>query len=371
MDKDIENRTSDLSRWETMEESATVEGRTDVELASAPSKRRTSGAFQTARAKRRYWIIMAALLVTALAFTWGLIWYKNPMPVGHPAFALIAERRMESVFVMLIVAVCQGFATVAFQTVTNNRIITPSIMGFESLYTLIHTSTMFFFGATALLATRNLEMFVGQLVIMVLLTLVLYTWLLSGKRGDMHAMLLVGIIIGGGLGSISTFMQRILTPSEFDILSARLFGSVNNAETEYFPIAVPLVVVASVLLLLSSRRLNVVGLGKDAATNLGINHRRSSIYTLVLVSVLMAVSTAVVGPMTFLGFLVATLAYQFADTYDHRYIFPMSALIGFVVLSGAYFVMNHVFRAQGVVSIIIEMVGGTVFLIVILRKGRL
>src|SRR5699024_7788532 len=162
--------------------------------------------------------------------------------------------------------------------------------------------------------TRNLEMCVGQLVIMVLLTLVLYTWLLSGKRGDMHAMLLVGIIIGGGLGSISTFMQRILTPSDFDILSARLFGSVNNAETEYFPIAVPLVVVASVLLLLSSRRLNVVGLGKDAATNLGINHRRSSIYTLVLVSVLMAVSTALVGPMTFLGFLVATLAYQFADT---------------------------------------------------------
>ena len=293
------------------------------------------------------------------------------MPVGHPAFALIAERRMQAVFVMVVVAVCQGFATVAFQTVTNNRIITPSIMGFESLYTLIHTATVFLFGTTALLATRNLEMFIGQLVLMVLLTLVLYTWLLSGKRGDMHAMLLVGIVIGGGLGSISTFMQRILTPSEFDILTARLFGSVNNAETEYFPVAIPLIVIASVLLLLQSRRLNVLSLGKDAATNLGVKHRRSSIYILILVSVLMAVSTALVGPMTFLGFLVATLAYQFADTFDHRYVFPMAAMIGFVVLSGAYFVMNHVFRAQGVVSIIIEMVGGTVFLIVILRKGRL
>ena len=46
-------------------------------------------------------------------------------------------------------------------------------------------------------------------------------------------------------------------------------------------------------------------------------------------------------------------------------------LVGFVVLSGAYFVMKHVFYAQGVVSIIIELVGGSVFLIVILRKGRL
>ncbi len=75
--------------------------------------------------------------------------------------------------------------------------------------------------------------------------------------------------------------------------------------------------------------------------------------------------------MTFLGFLVATLAYQFTDTYDHRYIFPMAMLLGYCILAGAYFVMNHVFYAQGVVSIIIELVGGVTFLVVILRKGRL
>ncbi|MBD8029217.1 iron chelate uptake ABC transporter family permease subunit [Corynebacterium gallinarum] len=371
MDRHIGTEPTHLARLETLHESADVEGHVDTNLANPVGASRTSGTFQTAMARRKYWIIMAALLIAALAFTWGLIWYKNPMPVGHPSFTVIAERRMESVFVMLIVAVCHALATVAFQTVTNNRIITPSIMGFESLYTVIHTATVFLFGTTALLATRNLEMFVGQLVVMILLTLVLYTWLLTGKRGNMHAMLLVGIVIGGGLGSVSTFMQRMLTPSEFDILSARLFGSVNNAETEYFPIAVPLIVVAAVLLVGFSRKLNVVALGRDAATNLGINHRAASIYTLILVSVLMAVSTALVGPMTFLGFLVATLAYQFADTYDHRYIFPMATLIGYLVLTGAYFIMNHVFRAQGVVSIIIELVGGTVFLIVILRKGRL
>ena len=92
---------------------------------------------------------------------------------------------------------------------------------------------------------------------------------------------------------------------------------------------------------------------------------------LFFVSILMAVSTSLVGPMTFFGFLVATLAYQFADTYDHRHIFPIAVLAGFVVLGGAYFVMKNLFYAQGVVSIIVELVGGTVFLIVILRKGRL
>ncbi len=112
-------------------------------------------------------------------------------------------------------------------------------------------------------------------------------------------------------------------------------------------------------------------MGRDVTTNLGLDHRREVMIVLFLVSVLMAVSTALIGPMTFLGFLVATLAYQFAGTHDHRYIFPVAVLTGFVILTGAYFVLKNIFYAQGAVSIIIEAVGGATFLIVILRKGRL
>jgi len=332
---------------------------------------REVGAFQTSQSKRRYWLLTASLVVAALLFTAGLLSWGNPMDFGTRGYWLIAQRRLNSVIAMAVVALCQAVATVAFQTVTNNRIITPSIMGFESLYVAIHTSTVYFLGAAGLNNARTLEMFVIQLVLMVGLSLILYTWLLAGDNPNMHAMLLVGIVLGGGLGSVSTFMQRLLTPSEFDVLTARLFGSVNNADPAYYPLAVPLVLAAVVLMLLNSRRLNVLGLGRDVAVNLGVNHKKHAVYTLVLVSVLMAVSTALVGPMTFLGFLVATLAYQFADTYDHRYVFPMAALLGYCILAGAYFVMNHIFYAQGVVSIIIELVGGLTFLIVVLRKGRL
>jgi len=332
---------------------------------------REVGSFQTSQSKRRYWLLTASLVVAALLFTAGLLSWGNPMDFGTRGYWLIAQRRLNSVIAMAVVALCQAVATVAFQTVTNNRIITPSIMGFESLYVAIHTSTVYFLGAAGLNNARTLEMFVIQLVLMVGLSLILYTWLLAGDNPNMHAMLLVGIVLGGGLGSVSTFMQRLLTPSEFDVLTARLFGSVNNADPAYYPLAVPLVLVAAGLMVLNSRRLNVLVLGRDVAVNLGVNHKKHAVFTLVLVSVLMAVSTALVGPMTFLGFLVATLAYQFADTYDHRYVFPMAALLGYCILAGAYFVMNHIFYAQGVVSIIIELVGGLTFLIVVLRKGRL
>ena len=328
------------------------------------------GAFQSSTSKKRYWLILAVLAVIAAASAWGLLAYQNPMEFGTRGYWLIAERRANSVLVMALVAVCQGMATVAFHTVTGNRIITPSIMGFEALYVAIHTSTVYFFGAAGLINARTLDMFILQLVVMVGFTLLLYSWLLTGEN-NMHAMLLIGVVIGGGLASLSTFMQRMLAPSEFDVLTARLFGSVNNADPQYFPVAIPLALGAALLLYVHSRTLNVLALGREPAVNLGVNHRAHAIYVLVLVSVLMAISTALVGPMTFLGFLVATLAYQFADTYDHRYIFPMATLIGFVVLTGSYFVMNHIFYAQGIVSIIIELVGGLVFLAVILRKGTL
>jgi iron complex transport system permease protein len=275
------------------------------------------------------------------------------------------------VVVMLVVAFCQAIATITFQTVTNNRIITPSIMGFESLYTVIQTAGVYVLGVAGVVALQGTGQFLAQVAAMVGLSVLLYGWLLRGKYANIQVMLLIGIIIGGGLGSVSTFMQRLLSPSEFDVLSARLFGSVTNASVEYLPFAIPMILVAGVLIWLSARRLNVISLGRDVCINVGVDHGRQTIYMLVLVSVLMAVSTALVGPMTFFGFLVATLTYQIAGTHDHRRLLPIGVLVGFVVLAGAYFVMNHVFYAQGVVSIIIELVGGTVFLAVIMRKGRL
>lgn len=320
---------------------------------------------------QKYWITLACVWGLAVALAFAYLVYGNPMEFGTRKFWLIAERRADALIAMAVVAVCQAMATVSFHTVTNNRILTPSIMGFESLYVAINTATIFFLGASGLNDARSVPTFLMQMAVMVGLSLVLYSWLLTNRKQNMHAMLLVGVVIGGGLGSLSTFMQRMLTPSEFDILAARLFGSVNNAETEYYPIVIPIAVIATTLLVLNARKLNVIALGADVSANLGVNHKAQAIYTLILVSLLMATTTALVGPMTFLGFLVATLAYQLADTYDHRYIFPMAVGLALLVLLAAYFLMQHVFTAQGVVSIIIELVGGSVFLFVIMRKGRL
>lgn len=344
----------------------------DLEVIGAPRRTRSSsGAFPDARARRRYRLMLALLIMLAVGFAAGLLAIDNPMPPGSRGFWLIAEMRATSLVVMAVVAFCQAVATITFMTVTNNRIITPSIMGFESLYTVIQTGAVYAFGVAGVVALQGTSQFLLQVAAMVGLSVLLYGWLLRGKYANIQVMLLVGIIIGGGMGAVSTFMQRLLSPSEFDVLTARLFGSVQNASTEYLPYAIPLVLIAGVLIWANAHRLNVISLGRDVCINVGVDHGRQTIYMLVLVSILMAVSTALVGPMTFFGFLVATLTFQLAGTHDHRRLLPVGVITGFVVLSGAYFIMNHLFAAQGVVSIIIELVGGSVFLLVIMRRGRL
>lgn len=343
---------------------------TDV-TAATPRSTRTSGAFTTTAQRTKYIVLVAVLVALALLFTVLHMTYNNPVPFGGKGFWRIVNLRRDALIAIALVALCQAFATVAFHTATNNRIITPSIMGFESIYVAVQTSVIFFFGSIGLAAFDGTPAFLLQTGLMVAFAVALFSWLLSGKFGNIQVMLLVGIVLGGGLRSLSTFMQRLLDPNEFDILTARTFGNIGNANTDNFAIVIPVVLVVCVLLYLRSRRLNVIALGSDAANNLGVNHRRELMVLLLLISILMAMTTSLVGPMTFLGFLVATIAYQLTDTYDHRLIFPVAALIGYVFLTGSYFIMRNFFDAEGAVTIIIELIGGSVFLLFILRKGRL
>lgn len=327
-------------------------------------------AFRTRESYIRYIYLVSILAVGAVVFTLGLLLYNNPVAVTSPSFGPVVQRRLNALIAMGIGAVCQGVATLAFQTVTNNRIITPSLLGFEALYSVIQTSLLFFGGLQVLLAFNGAGAFLLQVGLMVGLSLILYGSLLNSARQNLQLLLLVGIVLGTSMRSLATFIRRLLEPTEFDILQARLFASVNNADAESFPIAILLVVVALVWLLTSSNCMNTMRLGPDVAVSLGVKYRYCEFKILTIVSILMSVSTALLGPITFLGFLAATLTYQLVSTYDHRYQFPVVILLSYCVLTGAYFLMFHVFSAQGVVTLIIELVGGLTFLALLMKRGK-
>lgn len=323
--------------------------------------------FRQSKDKRRYFLILAFLICLTLLNIYGLLTYNNPVPIDSPSFLPVVKRRQNSIIAMLIAATCQALATLIFQSVTNNKIITPSLLGFEAIYSTINTATMYFLGVTAFTAMTGMTYYISQILIMVVVSVVLFSSILSSKR-NIDFLLLVGIILGQGLRSISAFMRRLLSPSEFDVLQAKLFASVNNADSSYFLVSAIIVFIVAFIIFANAKKLDVLSLGEAVSTNLGLDYKKSTILALIGVSILMSVSTALIGPMNFFGFLVVSLTYEFCKSYDHKYLLVMSLVFAYFIITLAYFVMNHIFNANGVVSILIELVGGLFFLLVIFRR---
>lgn len=282
------------------------------------------------------------------------------------------ERRLKTVAAIVLAAFCQGVATVLFHTVTHNRILTPSIIGLDALYVLIQTVGVAVVGARFVDNSDSVGQFLLQTAGMVLFAALLYRWMFSGRFTSLFLLLLAGVVIGMAFRSVSEFLQRLITPSDFDALQIKLFGRLGSVNTELLPIAAVICAIVGVVVWRRRHVLDVLLLGRESATGLGVDHKRELTLALILIAVLISVSTALVGPLTFFGFIVATLAYQLAGDWRHRATLPMSVLIGVFTLAAGQFIIHNVFYAAGTLTVIIEFCGGAVFLaILLLRKGNL
>lgn len=331
----------------------------------------TVSSFRSKKEKKSYILYLTILSLLSIVIVYGLLVYNNPVPIDSPSFLPVIKRRQNAIIAMAIAAICQAVGSVLFQSVTSNRIITPSILGFEAIYSTVNTAIMYFLGISGFMAIGGKRFFIFQIILMVGICLLLFMGIFNKKDGNIELMLLIGVILGQGLRSIAAFMRRLLSPSEFDILQAKLFASVNNSDSQYFALSIGIIFVVVAAIFLNTNKINVISLGKDVATNLGLNHKKATFLSLIAVAILISISTALVGPMTFYGFLVATLTYELAKTYDHKYLLIMAILLAFVILSGSYFIMNHIFNANGVVSVLIELIGGIAFLMLIFKEEKL
>ncbi|MCV9879910.1 iron chelate uptake ABC transporter family permease subunit [Brenneria izbisi] len=269
---------------------------------------------------------------------------------------------------MLLVAFAASASTVLFQTVTNNRVLTPSIMGFEALFILIQTALVFIFGSGGIPGLGITGKFVFEAVLLILFAAILYRWLFTGSRNNLHLVLLVGIICGTLFRSMSNLMQRLLTPSEFAVVQGRMFATFTRAAPELIALSAMIAVLVALVIWRMRFRFDVLALGRNTAVNLGMDYKRSITIILLLVSILVAISTALVGPLTFLGFMVANLAYLVVGSSQHRLLLPGAFLLGVIALVGGQLVLEHLLNMAGALSVVIEFIGGSLFILLLLKK---
>jgi len=286
------------------------------------------------------------------------------------SFDYALPRRGIKVLAMALTGVAIAYSTVIFQTITHNRILTPSIMGLDSLYILLQTVVIFFLGSSHFTIVNRHVNFVLSVATMVVFALILYQFLFKRGGRPIYFLLLVGIIVGTFFGSISTFLQVLIDPNEFLRVQDKMFASFNNVSGELVWWALGIVVLTFIVGWKSFNDLDVLSLGRDTAINLGVSYDKVVKMMLVISAVLISVSTALVGPITFFGLIVANLSYQFFKTYRHTVLIAGASVMSIIALVGGQWVVERVFTFSTTLSVIINFVGGVYFIYLLLKESR-
>jgi len=280
------------------------------------------------------------------------------------------ERRTLKVLAVLLTGSSVAFATVVFQTITHNRILTPSIIGMDSLYNLIQTSVVFFFGATNALWVNEKVHFAVSAGLMILFAGLLYRALFRREKFNLYFVILVGLIMGVFFQSFASFMEMLIDPNEFLVAQGRMFGSFNNVRTGLLAVAFAASGLVALYFYPAASYLDVLALGRDHAISLGVNYVAVVRRLWVAISGLVAISTALVGPVTFLGLLVANLAYELLKTHRHAVLIPGAMLVSVALLTAALIAVERVFAFNTTVSVIVNFAGSFYFIYVVLKESQ-
>ena len=258
-----------------------------------------------------------------------------------------------------------AFSSIIFQTICNNRILTPSVLGLDSVYSFIQTIVVFAFGSTSIVMTNKNLNFILSLIGMLIISTLLYKFVFGRNNNGIMHLLLVGLILGTFFSSLTSFMQVIIDPNEYLTLQSKLIASFNNVNTDIIILCILPFIYDELKLL------DVMALGKEQAINLGVNYDKVMKKLLIVVAVMTAMSTALVGPLTFLGLIVVNVTYQIVKSFKHKYLIITSILISVCSIIVGLIFVERIFRFTTTLGVIINFIGGLYFLYLLLKESKL
>ena len=305
------------------------------------------------------------VILSALILISGALFLTLEINSGSMEYAL--SKRIPKLIAIVITGGCIGFSTIIFQTVTDNRILTPSVMGIDSLYVAIQTVIIFVFGSSSMFASNKKINFLLCVVFMVMGSLALY----KRENSNIMFVLLVGMITGTLFKSLSSFMQMVIDPNEYLVLQSKLFASFNNVNVDILLLSLVVILLIVPFVVDDIKYFDVMSLGKDQAINLGVDYDKLMRKSLIVISVLIAISTALVGPVTFLGLLVANVTREMMKTYKHSHLIIVSMLVSIFALVFGQLMIERVLHLTTPVSVIIDMIGGIYFMYLLYKESRI
>ena len=279
---------------------------------------------------------------------------------GDPlAWQLLSTSRIPRLLAILLSGAGLSIAGLIMQQVSQNRFAAPSTSGTIECAMLGYVVSLVVFGN-------------GDNVVMIFAfaiagTLVFVQFIHRIQFKNAIFVPLIGIIFGNVVSSAASFIAY-----QFDAVQNLMgwtvanFANLLEGDYELLYIAVPI----SLLGYAFAKRISAVGMGKEFALNLGLNYQQVVIVGVCLVSIMSATVVMIVGQLPFLGLIVPNLVSAFyGDNMRHN--IPITALWGaLMVLLCDVVGRLIIFPYEMPVSMIISILGGVVFVVMILRGQR-
>lgn len=320
--------------------------------------------------------VLAILSIAAYLTFWMLTTSYDLFPsdpirreMMQKAIVSIISRRTSQVLAMVVSAVLIASTALVFQTLTNNRILTPSLIGFDAIFVTVQTALVFFLTSQSILFINPYYNFLIAAGVMIMITLVLYKMILRGNKNNIIFLLLVGMVLSTLSRSLSSFLQTIMDPEEFQSLVIRTEVSISNMNTSIIWIAVPLMAAILFMIVREIRYYDVMTLGESQAVGLGVSYTKKLNISLIYIALAMSIATALIGPISFLGLIAVNAAREILKTYKHMPLMILSSLIAIVFLVlGQTIIIETGYLTT--VTVLMSMVGGAYMIYLVLKENR-
>jgi len=273
------------------------------------------------------------------------------------------SKRVPRTLLALLVGASLGLAGAVMQGVTRNPIADPGILGVSTGASLAVVTGIVFFGLSAPSSYIWVAICGAALSAAFVYTI--------GSMGRGGATPLKLALSGAATAAaLSSLVSALLLPRA-DVMQTFQFwqiGGVGGASYDRMGQVLPFLVVGAVISLLAARGLNSLALGDDVAAGLGERVVVTRMLAFVGAVVLCGAATAVAGPIGFVGLVVPHVC-RLLIGIDHRWLLPMSAIVGAALLTAADVVGRVVARPEEIeVGIVTAFIGAPFFIYIVRRQ---
>lgn len=280
--------------------------------------------------------------------------------VGRSFPALIGM--MGSGFLIAVVSL-------SFQTITESKILTPSMIGFDAIFVITQTLIIFLLGTNTTLITNPFINYAITAGAMVTISFFMYRTVLRRGKNNMIFLLMFGLVLSGILSSGTRYLLRMMEAYEFGHVQAIVNVTINNMRESIIYMVMPLMVLLSGVILFRHRTYNVMTLGAKQARGLGVDYEKELHFNLILIAIGMSLVTALIGPLAFLGLLAVNFARMVLKTHRHLPLFLVSGLTAAIALVLGQTIVE-LLEGQIPITVIINLVGCSYIFYYIIKDNK-